>query len=99
MKERNIDIESVPYAGMVTKPGRVLAYTVTGRYGFPHDMLRRDRSWPANESNAILLDTVCDNARRDPSKTYSIEIRGLGCTPERWASFGWKVSRLIEYTT
>ncbi len=98
MNERKIDIESLPYHGMSAKLGKtILRYTVTGRGSFPHDMLRYDRSWPATESDARLLDDFVFDHYRDRRSGHAFRIIGLNVTPKRWESFGWTVSNLIEH--
>lgn len=69
----------------------ILEYKVRGRInqynGFPLDMLRYDSSWPAYERELGLF------APTDPRSAdkVTITLRGLECTPARWASFGWEV--------
>jgi hypothetical protein len=63
--------------------GRYLRYTVSGRGKFPADMLRYD--------SAVAL-TPTDDERG----LRHVQIRGTGCTPARWSSFGWSVHPEIE---
>lgn len=83
---------SLPYNGMsVTAAFRKderdhLIYAVSGRGTFPEDMLRYD--------NAFILSPVLDNSEASvlgSRQPRTFNIRGLGCTPERWRSFGWTV--------
>lgn len=61
-------------------------YEVRGRGNFPWDMLRYDRVYP--------LTSPVPNYRDGEDiwrGVRTILMRGEGCTPARWASFGWTV--------
>ncbi len=83
---------SLPYTGMsvtahVRKdPRDRLHYTVSGRGTFPEDMLRYD-----NASFAATEDKDISEWGPHERKPRRVNIIGLGCTPERWRSFGWTV--------
>lgn len=66
---------------------RVKEFTVRGHIGFhsmfPMDMLRYDRCWPASGAEAAKM-IPCNDA-------VEITLHGLGCTRDRWRSFGWEV--------
>ena len=58
-------------------------YTVVGQWEFPLDMLRYDAAWPNTEKDAAMI----LGKERRPVRLCSHQAP----TPERWASFGWKV--------
>lgn len=64
-----------------------------GRGYFPIDMLRYDECWPAREGQLSV-----GHARpSDPPQTvelaaYSDSRARSPFTPERWASFGWRLT-------
>lgn len=58
-------------------------FLVNGRGQFPVDMLRHDRCWPVNTSDAMLL---------LGSDQRTLLMAGVQPpTKERWMSFGWVV--------
>lgn len=68
-------------------------FTVTGRGDFPFDMLRHDRCYPATGEDAAKLER--------PDSPTQRAIRLVACTvaeitPDRWASFGWRVHDIDE---
>lgn len=65
---------------------RQYKYKVMGRGDFPWDMLRYDRVWPLSTPEPHRLDS--DEAW---GKVRTVEVAGLGCTPDRWSSFLWSV--------
>ena len=61
-------------------------FEVRGSGEFPWDMLRYDRVYPTTEP------TPDRYAEADKWKLIrTVRVEGHGCTPDRWASFGWKV--------
>jgi hypothetical protein len=76
---------------------KVWDFTVTGRGRFPLDMLRYDACYPSDQEAATLMDHTFayGGFKGDPNPT-SIKLRSRtgAPTPERWSSFGWKVSDL-----
>lgn len=75
---------------LVEASQNAIHFTVVGTYGFPLDMLRYDKCWPAREGDAgSIAATLWVQADRDSRR---IEMMGLKVpTVGRWASFGWKV--------
>lgn len=70
---------------------KVIEYRITGRGPVPYDMLRYDSSWPATQADAETLENL--NSRDIPvNHETQVLLRGNGCTPERWKSFGWTVT-------
>ncbi len=62
-------------------------YYVTGRGGFPFDMLRYDACWPADSTAAFKLDD--NGGGRD---LRSVKLHSYSePTLDRWSSFGWSV--------
>lgn len=65
---------------------RQYKYNVMGKGDFPWDMLRYDRVWPLDPPEPHRMDS------NGPwGKVRTVEVQGLGCTPDRWSSFGWVV--------
>lgn len=82
-------------------------YVVIGRWPFPIDMLRRDRSEPATTKDADLIamlssDTIVDEMTTGP---HTIVLRAkdrfgrLGVAVERWKSFQWNVIEDHEHVS
>ena len=76
-------------------------FTVEGKVGFPIDMLRYDRCWPATQNDAAAIDRVLQPRRvpmRDVPVGSSITLRtGSESAPtiERWRSFMfWRVTHI-----
>jgi hypothetical protein len=68
----------------------LFTYMVEGRGAFPIDMLRRDRSWPATEADATLVQLGSLGPRR--VRLLSYQLRKLwNPNEDRWGSFGWTV--------
>ena len=71
------------------KPEKITIHTFVvrgeiGLYcGFPMDMLRLDKAWPASTIEAAKM--------KPNDSPVEIKLEGLSCTPERWKSFGWEV--------
>lgn len=66
---------------------KVERFVVEGSGEFPFDMLRYDSCWPATAEDAAKLQSFYRDKRR-------VELRSDGYmtpTPERWASFNWRV--------
>lgn len=70
---------------------RIITFDVTGRGLFPIDMLRYDMSWPQSQQDVCEMD-----AKDRRTITLNKATHGHGPTQARWASFGWKVSNIIE---
>lgn len=76
---------------------KVYEFTVTGRGSFPYDMLRYDACWPANTESANMMDEVhATPGERRAVKTLRLRSHNVP-TPERWASFMWKVAEVRKY--
>lgn len=74
------------------------AYTVTGRWPFPTDMLRRDGSEPASPKDRALVERLSGPVAPEPEglETFVVDlvIQDAGrAVPNaaRWASFDWSV--------
>lgn len=72
---------------------QVWSYTVEGRWPFPSDMLRRDRSEGATPEDVALIRQFSADIK---NATVIGEVRinlTSDCMPasERWASFKWKI--------
>lgn len=63
-------------------------FQVRGSGEFPLDMLRYDACWPATEMDSATASDHERDRRRVNLRTASPNSP----TPERWESFGWKVS-------
>lgn len=63
-------------------------YIVEGTGYFPFDMLRRDRSFPADELSAIRLGQY---QMKEPRRVTLIAARARDIVVKRWESFGWEV--------
>lgn len=89
MKIKHWNPTEFPYSGHQSRKGWILEYVVSGRGRFPMDMLRYDSAMIVNgEPPTEYLREVCQ-----------FQIRGRGCTPERWRSFGWSVHNdIVEHT-
>jgi hypothetical protein len=69
------------------RPTELYEYYVSGRGGFPFDMLRYDGAYPAGSGDAELLGRQAREIRS--VKLFSYRPPTL----ERWSSFGWTVGR------
>lgn len=75
------------------------AYTVTGRWPFPTDMLRYDGARPATAADRRKIRRLTvghPSARRSRTPVVSIDLVIPGAGPRRprtarWESFGWQV--------
>lgn len=65
---------------------RRFRYKVMGRGDFPWDMLRYDRVYPITNPSPSRYDD-----KEEWTKSRTVEVEGLGCTPDRWSSFLWSV--------
>jgi len=70
------------------------SFTVEGIGKFPVDMLRYDMCWPKTQQDAINLTPL------EPHVGYTVKrqvtlvgIKDTSPTVDRWASFGWEVTR------
>lgn len=61
-------------------------FVVEGRGEFPFDMLRHSEAWPADAESAFNLGNYSTQRR-----IMLIARNGRWVSPERWASFGWRV--------
>jgi hypothetical protein len=80
-----LDSTTFAYTGYRAREHYRLNYTVSGRGTFPLDMLRYDDAEalsPAEIEGRAMRSVRIHNAR--------------GCTPARWASFGWTVGQIVE---
>ncbi len=69
-------------------------YTVSGTGRFPVDMLRYDRSHPANETVSYRIEAAIHDPTRDGRTTVVLERNGekqWKAAAARWNSFGWRV--------
>jgi len=71
----------------------VFKFTVRGSGAFPLDMLRRDECYPAGEIDVhnMVVD-VHGQASDESERSVSLIRRGMMPSPERWASFGGRVT-------
>jgi hypothetical protein len=65
------------------RPRFLYEFVVEGVGSFPLDMLRYDSCWPADQETMSYLEAR--GKRRLMMRSHSSP------TPERWASFGWRV--------
>jgi hypothetical protein len=104
MKARGkISRQSIDYLGERARSGCVLRYSVSGRGGFPVDMLRYDR---VGDFDYDRFSGTCEGVEGDLTAQSSPEnvreVRTVtiafahGCTPARWSSFGWSVHDNVE---
>lgn len=66
-------------------------FTVTGRGGFPFDLLRIDQCWPATPADASFIDVAAE----DPNGARSVVLEtAVKYAPDRrrWALAGWRVA-------
>lgn len=70
-------------------------YEVTGRGNFPLDMLRRDMCYPYDTDSVINIDSE-EYVERTVVLCHWDARRHWTPNTERWESFGWKVTKLIE---
>ena len=68
-------------------------YKVKGAFAFPLDMLRYDRSFPANEmETAKIHDTLAMFGQKPNDNVGEVELVTIGHPSiPRWDSFGWAV--------
>lgn len=67
-------------------------YTVKGRWPFPVDMLRRDRSAGASKDDEEAIKALSDPLVCPVDNEVRIRLTGPEMPYfERWESFGWKV--------
>ncbi len=76
-------------------------FTVRGRGEFPLDMLRYDKCWPSQSTDADKIsptyDTLKSESRSELGRRdvylckYTRLKTGSVSTAARWASFGWDV--------
>jgi hypothetical protein len=78
----------IDYNGTRARNGCQLRYMVQGRGTFPEDMLRYDTATAREEITGSAVGGY------KPQRLYSIV--GQGCTPARWASFGWSVLSTVD---
>lgn len=76
-------------------------YTVTGKWPFPLDMLRRDGSTAATPADQGKIDSYSREHAPDRGfmhEAVSIDLMGPNkpCT-DRWESFGWSVPTDLEH--
>jgi hypothetical protein len=72
-----------------TKPKVRYEYFVTGRGAFAYDMLRHDCAWPATGDDAQKMFVHPAGAIHRSIKMRSYQKPEI----DRWASFGWTVSK------
>jgi hypothetical protein len=74
-------------------------FKVIGSGGFPFDMLRYDKCYPASSDDSAQLDDPRHYKMSDKPRTIElmryVMVRHNVPTAEKWKSFGWK---LIEET-
>lgn len=73
-------------------------YTVTGRGGFPVDMLRYDRATPRREEDSSLITSTLQHTHSRPPNGPEIQLcsRIKPPTEGRWVSFGWGVLGKVD---
>jgi len=69
-------------------------FRVEGRTRFPLDMLRYDLCYPRLQEDIEQLEESLH--RNDPERLRVINLRTADCGPtkDRWASFGWAVTKV-----
>jgi len=75
-------------------------FTVTGRGGFPLDMLRHDACFPCNSDDVANIQVMPEDkaffATRSVVLEHRARLRGWEPTEGRWSSFGWDVTGTIQ---
>lgn len=68
------------------------SYTVEGRpgFGFPIDMLRSDRAWPATVRDVMIIAACLPAGAGGESVQLETEAK-YAPNRARWKSFGWRV--------
>ena len=61
---------------------------VTGTGPFPLDMMRYDCCWPSSSADVYIME---DTDKRTLFVKMASSTKKATWTPERWASFGWKL--------
>ncbi len=65
---------------------KIYEFTVEG-YGFPFDMLRYNRAWPAHEDETYQLGPHYPQRNKITMVIHSLDFPAIN----RWESFGFKV--------
>ena len=71
--------------------------TVKGSGQFPHDMLRYDGCYPAEQRDALEMGRSWRDTGREPREVQVIAYNDRKVSPftdARWASFGWQVIKV-----
>lgn len=69
----------------------ITRFRVKGNVAFPLDMMRHDRCWPVNTSDALKIQGSVTRMIRDRVCIELETADPAGPTPARWSSFGWQV--------
>ena len=71
-------------------------FEVSGGFSFPVDMLRYDCCFPADETQSAIINRSFEGERGAPLTVRLARYTRndfAPITPERWQSFGWKVTK------
>ena len=74
-------------------------FTVSGRGGFPLDMLRHDACFPCNSDDVATIEVTPEDEAFFVTRSVTLEHtprageRGWHPTEGRWSSFGWIVTQ------
>jgi hypothetical protein len=77
-------------------------FSVTGRGGFPLDMLRYDAAYPIDQESVADIDYSLQTAHRverlKDKKPFRVNLRSRVAAPtvERWRSFGWELDGPVK---
>lgn len=75
-----------------------ISFTVEGSRQFPLDMLRYDACWPAGSEDVDKVATTRDDPDYRTARRVRLTSQTRAITPDRWASFGWKVVKQEKHT-
>lgn len=83
--------------GYRTRHGRTLVYSVSGTGRFPTRLLDQEAASPWTESDwEAIRGGPRINERTGRPDLVTVFISGQRCTPKKWESVGWTVSRIAE---
>ncbi len=76
---------------------KVVEFTVEGRGAFPVDMLRYDSCYPSSSEDVLSMMIGPGDERYLKSRKVTLRTDSGEVTPERWASFLWRVTSTTSY--
>ena len=71
---------------------KYVEFTVEGAGTFPFDMLRYDACYPRTGADSTKLEPT------ETDKRHLVLVSRFEPTRERWESFGWNVTDVVEYS-